>query len=135
MVFADGRLSCLLPISPRLAYDSWHGSTAFPMPKEKKVWVYVSWANGSGSATLYVSCFFFFPDGHQLADNGAQYVSKPSQQGYLVTPEGKRVGEHEGLWYYTIGQRARVGGMVEPHFVAKKGVGETGQDILIVPGR
>lgn len=64
----------------------------------------------------------------------AQYITPPSQQGYLVDPEGNRLGEHNGLWHYTIGQGARLGGMLEPWFVAKKGVGETGQDIQVVPG-
>ena len=64
----------------------------------------------------------------------AQYTSPPPSQGYLVDSEGKRLGEHQGLWYYTIGQGARLGGMSDPWFVARKGVGETGQDILVVPG-
>ena len=64
----------------------------------------------------------------------AQYTSPPDHKGYLVDVEGNRLGEHKGLWYYTIGQGARLGGMDIPHFVAKKGVGSSGQDILVVPG-
>jgi len=64
----------------------------------------------------------------------AQYASAPKMQGYLVDTEGHRLGEHKGLWHYTIGQGARLGGMVEPYFVARKGVGESGNDILVVPG-
>ncbi|CAD6574901.1 MAG: hypothetical protein TREMPRED_001244 [Tremellales sp. Tagirdzhanova-0007] len=69
-----------------------------------------------------------------FGDFVAQYTSPPPSQGYLVDSEGKRLGEHQGLWYYTIGQGARLGGMSDPWFVARKGVGETGQDILVVPG-
>lgn len=64
----------------------------------------------------------------------AQYTSPPPRQGYLVDLDGRRLGKHNGLWYYTIGQGARLGGMEIPHFVAKKGIGESGQDILVVPG-
>ena len=44
----------------------------------------------------------------------------------MVTPEGERVGEHQGLMYYTIGQRqglgigGRRGGDGEPWYVAGK---------------
>jgi tRNA-specific 2-thiouridylase len=38
------------------------------------------------------------------------------------------------MWYYTIGQGAKVSGMGIKMFVAKKGVGEEGRDILVVPG-
>ena len=64
----------------------------------------------------------------------AQYTSPPASQGYLVDSDGNRLGEHKGLWYYTIGQGARLGGMSDPWFVARKGVGKSGQDILVVPG-
>ena len=59
----------------------------------------------------------------------------PTSQGYLIDSKGKRLAPHDGLWNFTIGQRARIGGMEEAMFVAKKGVGETEQDILVVPGR
>ena len=64
----------------------------------------------------------------------AQYITPPTTQGYLVDLAGERLGEHKGLWHYTVGQGARLGGMLEPFFVAQKGVGESGQDILVVPG-
>jgi len=44
----------------------------------------------------------------------------------MVTPSGERVGEHQGLMYYTIGQRQGLGiggrrdGGVEPWYVAGK---------------
>ncbi|MEO8103271.1 MAG: tRNA 2-thiouridine(34) synthase MnmA, partial [Betaproteobacteria bacterium] len=50
----------------------------------------------------------------------------PREPGDLVTPEGKRVGRHEGMMYYTLGQRQGLGiggtrdGAGEPWFVAEK---------------
>ena len=38
------------------------------------------------------------------------------------------------MWYYTIGQGAKVYGMSTKMFVATKGVGKDGNDILVVPG-
>jgi tRNA U34 2-thiouridine synthase MnmA/TrmU len=38
------------------------------------------------------------------------------------------------MWYYTIGQGAKLAGKNQKWFVAKKGVGEGGNDILVVPG-
>ena len=46
----------------------------------------------------------------------------PKQPGQMQTPEGKVVGQHEGLMYYTIGQRQGlgIGGQGEPWFVVGK---------------
>jgi tRNA-specific 2-thiouridylase len=50
----------------------------------------------------------------------------PREPGPMVTPEGERVGEHQGLMYYTIGQRQGLGiggrrdGAGEPWYVAGK---------------
>ena len=46
----------------------------------------------------------------------------PKQPGEMRTPEGKLVGEHDGLMYYTIGQRQGlgIGGQGEPWFVVDK---------------
>jgi len=50
----------------------------------------------------------------------------PREPGSIVTAEGERVGEHEGLMYYTLGQRqglgigGRRGGAGEPWYVAAK---------------
>ncbi len=50
----------------------------------------------------------------------------PREPGDMVTPAGKRVGRHEGLMYYTLGQRQGLGiggtrgGDGEPWFVAGK---------------
>lgn len=49
-----------------------------------------------------------------------QYL--PTDNGDMVTPEGKKVGEHVGLMFYTIGQRKGlgIGGAGEPWFVVGK---------------
>jgi tRNA-specific 2-thiouridylase len=50
----------------------------------------------------------------------------PREPGPIVTPEGERVGDHEGLMYYTLGQRqglgigGRRGGAGDPWYVAGK---------------
>ena len=50
----------------------------------------------------------------------------PKEPGPMVTPEGRHVGEHQGLMYYTIGQRQGLGiggrreGGGEPWYVAGK---------------
>ncbi|MDQ3025385.1 MAG: tRNA 2-thiouridine(34) synthase MnmA [Pseudomonadota bacterium] len=54
----------------------------------------------------------------------ARYL--PREPGPMLTPEGERVGEHEGLMYYTIGQRQGLGiggrrsGAGDPWYVAGK---------------
>ncbi len=52
----------------------------------------------------------------------------PRAPGPMVTPDGKNVGEHEGLMYYTIGQRQGLGiggrrdGAADPWYVAAKDI-------------
>jgi len=42
-------------------------------------------------------------------------------KGDIITTEGKKIGEHEGVWYYTIGQRKGIGiGGGIPYFVVEK---------------
>jgi tRNA-specific 2-thiouridylase len=55
----------------------------------------------------------------------------PKQPGEMQTPEGKPVGRHEGLMYYTIGQRQGlgIGGQGDPWFVAGKDIE---RNILVV---
>ncbi|MGH8671102.1 MAG: tRNA 2-thiouridine(34) synthase MnmA [Burkholderiales bacterium] len=55
----------------------------------------------------------------------------PKQPGEIETPEGKTVGRHDGLMYYTIGQRhgLRIGGRGEAWFVAGK---DLSRNVLIV---
>lgn len=62
----------------------------------------------------------------------------PRQPGVMRTPEGKVVGEHEGLMYYTIGQRQglKIGGSRdsngEPWFVAAKHMASN--ELIVVQG-
>ena len=57
----------------------------------------------------------------------ARYL--PREPGPMVTAEGERVGEHEGLMYYTLGQRqglgigGRRGAAGQPWYVAAKDLG------------
>jgi len=55
----------------------------------------------------------------------------PKQPGDMETPEGRLVGKHEGLMYYTLGQRQGlgIGGRGEPWYVAGK---DMERNVLIV---
>ena len=69
--------------------------------------------------------------------NFREFLSQfiPAQPGYMETAEGVRVGEHQGVMYYTLGQRKglHIGGLQnskeEPWFVVGKKVKE---NILVV---
>ncbi|MBL8519482.1 MAG: tRNA 2-thiouridine(34) synthase MnmA [Betaproteobacteria bacterium] len=62
----------------------------------------------------------------------------PKAPGDMVTPEGRLVGRHEGLMYYTIGQRQGLGiggtrnGSQDPWFVADKDL--PGNRLIVVQG-
>src|SRR3954467_13143293 len=62
----------------------------------------------------------------------------PREPGPMVTPAGERVGEHEGLMYYTIGQRQGLGiggrrdGAGDPWYVAGKDL--EGNTLIVVQG-
>ncbi len=58
----------------------------------------------------------------------------PKQPGPMQTPEGKTVGGHQGLAYYTIGQRQGlgIGGQGEPWFVAAKDMASN--TLIVVQG-
>ncbi len=62
----------------------------------------------------------------------------PRMPGPMVTPDGKWVGEHQGLMYYTIGQRQglHIGGMKDsagtPWFVADKNIEQN--KLVVVQG-
>jgi tRNA-specific 2-thiouridylase len=58
----------------------------------------------------------------------------PKKPGPMVTPEGKQMGEHMGLMYYTLGQRKGlgIGGQGEPWFVADKDI--AGNRLIVVQG-
>ena len=55
----------------------------------------------------------------------------PREPGDMETPDGRCVGRHEGLMYYTIGQRhgLGIGGPGEPWYVAEK---DLARNVLIV---
>jgi len=61
------------------------------------------------------------------------------EAGEAVTPEGRSVGQHEGLMYYTLGQRQGLGiggladGSNDPWFVAAKD--ERSNELIVVQGR
>ncbi|AKH19765.1 tRNA 2-thiouridine(34) synthase MnmA [Sedimenticola thiotaurini] len=58
----------------------------------------------------------------------SEFLSRflPAQPGQMVTPEGTVIGEHQGLMYYTLGQRKGLGiggradGDADPWFVVDK---------------
>jgi tRNA-specific 2-thiouridylase len=58
----------------------------------------------------------------------------PKQPGPMQTPEGKLVCEHQGLMYYTIGQRQglMIGGAGDPWFVADKDIASN--SLIVVQG-
>ena len=58
----------------------------------------------------------------------------PTNSGNMVTPEGKIVGEHVGLTFYTLGQRKGlgIGGAGEPWFVAGKNLATN--ELIVVQG-
>ncbi|HKB60682.1 MAG TPA: tRNA 2-thiouridine(34) synthase MnmA [Gallionellaceae bacterium] len=62
----------------------------------------------------------------------------PTQPGDMVTPEGRKVGTHQGLSFYTIGQRQGLGigggkdGTGEPWFVSGKDI--AANRLIVVQG-
>jgi tRNA U34 2-thiouridine synthase MnmA/TrmU len=62
-------------------------------------------------------------------------MPKQEVQGYMVDSDGNKLKEHAGLWHFTEGQNAGIPGQPQAMYVAAKGVGESGKDILVVPGR
>jgi len=73
----------------------------------------------------------FVGEKRRFDDFLAQYL--PPRPGSIVDlSTGKVLGMHRGLWSYTIGQNARIGGMAEKMFVAKKNVEKN--EIYVVPG-
>jgi tRNA-specific 2-thiouridylase len=58
----------------------------------------------------------------RFADFLAQYL--PPKPGRMCTPDGESVGEHQGLWFYTLGQRhgLDIGGPGEAWYVSAKNI-------------
>lgn len=44
----------------------------------------------------------------------------PIKKGKIVSVDGKVLGQHDGAWFYTIGQKAGIGGGPEPWYVTEK---------------
>lgn len=63
----------------------------------------------------------------------AQYTTSSHQPGQIVTPSGEVVGEHRGLWNYTIGQGAKISGSKQRLFVSGKN--QEKNQVVVVPGR
>ena len=67
----------------------------------------------------------------------ADFLSRflPSQPGPIKTLEGEQIGEHQGAYFYTIGQRQGlgIGGEGEPWYVAEKDVKRN--IVYVVQGR
>ncbi len=68
----------------------------------------------------------------------AEFIRKTlkEEKGEIVDLDSKKtVGQHNGIWFYTIGQRhgIKVGGTKEPYFVAKKDVKKN--ILYVVQGR
>jgi tRNA-specific 2-thiouridylase len=67
----------------------------------------------------------------------AEFLSQylPAQPGDIETPDGRKLGQHQGLMYYTLGQRQglRIGGQSDageaPWYVAGK---DLGRNVLLV---
>lgn len=63
----------------------------------------------------------------------AQYIS-PTTGPIIHLPTQTKIGEHQGVWNYTIGQGAKVGGCPEKMFVVRKRVGVNGSEVWVAPG-
>ncbi|WFD24996.1 tRNA-5-taurinomethyluridine 2-sulfurtransferase [Malassezia equina] len=68
---------------------------------------------------------------HAFARFLDNYVT--SEPGDFVTPDGRVVGRHPGLYTLTIGQRARIPSLPQRYFVAKKDVAQ--RRIVVVPDK
>lgn len=85
------------------------------------------------------------PNAHKKDSTGICFIGErpfreflqrylPTKPGHMVTLDGKIMGEHLGLMYYTIGQRKGlgIGGEGEPWFVAGKDLAKN--ELLVVQG-
>jgi tRNA-uridine 2-sulfurtransferase len=53
----------------------------------------------------------------------------PAKQGYIYTTDRTKIGEHDGVWFYTLGQHVSLGGTAERLYVVAK---DTEKNELIV---
>lgn len=64
-----------------------------------------------------------FLSGGDYRDFLREYAPSATQPGEIITRDGKKLGEHQGLAYYTIGQRKGLGiAAPEPLYVLEKNV-------------
>ncbi|MEW9500528.1 tRNA 2-thiouridine(34) synthase MnmA [Jeotgalibacillus marinus] len=87
---------------------------------EKKEVRKIAQEAGLATATKKDSTGICFIGERNFKEFLGQYL--PAQPGMMVTMDGKKVGNHDGLMYYTIGQRhgLGIGGSGEPWFVLGK---------------
>lgn len=128
LIATDIRLSSLSRAFRSRESATFQSTLVFRPLSGKRAWGCASLVNEASLGTLSVS--YQVSSFNSLA---AQYTSPSTSTGYFVNMEGKCLGPHRGLHYYTIGQRPGLGGMPGRWFVARKGVG-SGEDILIVQG-
>ncbi|KAJ9119027.1 hypothetical protein QFC22_003517 [Naganishia vaughanmartiniae] len=74
----------------------------------------------------------FIGERGRFGDFVSQYTVPPAEKGNIVTIDGVIVGQHDGLWHYTIGQKAKLGGMDQKYFVARKD--PRNNEVVVVPG-
>lgn len=101
------------------------GKTLFPVGELEKPQVRaIASEQGFVTSTKKDSTGICFIGERRFKDFLEQYL--PAQPGRMVTPDGIDVGEHQGLMYYTLGQRQGLGiggtktGSDEPWFVLDK---------------
>jgi len=61
----------------------------------------------------------------------AQYLEP--NPGDIVDLDGQILGQHQGLWSFTVGQGARIPGMIAKMFVSEKRIAQN--QLVVVPGR
>lgn len=92
---------------------------------------------GFGNAAKKDSTGICFIGERKFKDFLSRYL--PAQPGNIVTEQGKIIGEHSGLMYYTIGQRQGIGiggqkaGSGAAWYVAEKNL--TSNELIVVQGQ
>jgi tRNA-specific 2-thiouridylase len=97
--------------------------TLFPLGEARKTDIRAeASALGLPNAFRKDSTGICFIGERRFSDFLSRYL--PNKPGEMRTPEGKPVGEHQGLWFYTLGQRhgLDIGGPGEAWYVCAKNV-------------
>ena len=80
----------------------------------------------------YDVCFIKGKDYREFIDDRIKKDNINVKCGYFVTETGEKVGTHEGIAYYTIGQRKGLGiAMGEPYYVKK--IDKPNNQVVIAP--